>query len=162
MVETINEVFMLLKETIPTSINMNIQIEKDNLMMILGNQTHLHQVIMNIVNNAVDAMGGEGQLDIHLYEISPDDQLFRENPNVEAGTYFRVDITDTGHGIDEATLERIFEPFFTTKEVGKGTGLGLATAHAIMKEHNGEILVESELGKGTTFSLLIPSMKKGA
>jgi signal transduction histidine kinase len=87
----------------------------------------------------------------------PNDAYLHQFPDMSAQQYCRIDITDNGHGMDKDTIERIFEPFYTTKEVGKGTGLGLSIVHSIVKEHKGEIAVISDLGKGTTFTLLLPS-----
>ncbi len=156
LADTINDVLSLLKSTIPASITITFNICTTDSTLILGNQTHLHQVIMNVVNNAVDAMDGEGKIMIQLSKVLAVDPVLKQLPNIAAGNYYKVDISDIGHGMDQDTLERIFEPFFTTKEVGKGTGLGLATAHAIIKEHQGDILVTSQLGQGSTFTLFIP------
>ncbi len=153
--ETIEGVLSLLKPTIPASVAIQSQYMSED-STILGNQTQLHQVIVNLINNAVDAMDGEGSVKINLSRIASSDRIFGQFPNVIKGMYCKIQLTDTGHGMDQMTMERMFEPFFTTKEVGKGTGLGLATVHTIIKEHQGEILVESQLGHGTTFTLLLP------
>lgn len=152
--ETIEGVLGLLRPTIPASVTIQFQATSGGL--ILGNQTQLHQVIVNLINNAVDAMEGEGQVTIHLEEIAPTDKILRQFIKLTEGTYCKITVSDTGHGMDPHTMERIFEPFYTTKEVGKGTGLGLSTVHSIIKEHKGEILVESQLGHGTVFTLLLP------
>lgn len=153
--ETMEGVLSLLKPTIPASVNIQFEaMQADSI--ILGNQTQLHQVIVNLINNAVDAMDGEGNVKITLSHVSSADKIFSQFPNVIKGMYCKIQLSDTGHGMDQTTMERMFEPFFTTKEVGKGTGLGLATVHTIIKEHQGEIVVESQLGHGTTFTLLLP------
>lgn len=151
----LESVLSLLRPAIPASVSINlIGISDDHI--ILGDQTQLHQVIVNIINNAVDAMDGEGTVTIHISRILANDDYLYQFPNIADVNYCKIDISDTGHGMDQTTLERIFEPFFTTKEVGKGTGLGLATVHAIIEEHQGEISVISQLGHGTTFTLLLP------
>ncbi len=152
--ETLEGVLELLRPTIPASVTIDFKSTGD--CSILGNQTQLHQVIVNLINNAVDAMDGEGDVKITLSRVHSSDKIFAQFPNVIKGMYCKIRLSDTGHGMDQTTMERMFEPFFTTKEVGKGTGLGLATVHTIMKEHQGEIAVESQLGRGTTFTLLLP------
>lgn len=152
---TIEGVLSLLRPTIPASVSIEVEGMVDDCK-ILGNQTQLHQVFVNIINNAVDAMDGEGTIKIKFSRIMADDPLLKNFPKVVNSNYCRIDITDSGHGMDQATMQRIFEPFFTTKEVGKGTGLGLATVHAIIQEQQGEIMVTSQLGGGATFTLLLP------
>ncbi len=147
---TIESVLSLLKPTIPASVDLDFQPMPEDCI-ILGDQTELHQVLVNIINNAVDAMDGEGTIIIRINKI--------DTHNKENKKYCKIDIVDTGHGMDHSTIERIFEPFFTTKEVGKGTGLGLSTVHSIITEHQGEITVSSKLGKGSTFTLLLPIYK---
>jgi signal transduction histidine kinase len=154
--ETFLGVLALLKPTIPASVILNFNVKFPKEYWINGNETQLHQVIVNIINNAVDAMEGEGSVTITLSEVLAEDKLLLQFPKKSSTSYCRIDMTDTGHGMDQPTVQRIFEPFFTTKEVGKGTGLGLSTVHAIMEEHQGEILVTSQLGHGTTFTLLLP------
>lgn len=153
--ETLQSVLSLLKPTIPASVVINL-INSDYDYTILGNQTQLHQVIVNIINNAVDAMEDEGTVTIQLSRVLANDDYLKQFPDTVNKNYCKIDISDTGYGMDITTMERIFEPFYTTKEVGKGTGLGLATVHAIIKEHRGEITVKSQLGHGTTFTLLLP------
>jgi len=148
-------VLSLLKPAIPASVSIETQ-GKSKDFDILGNQTQLHQVIVNIINNAVDAMDGEGAIKIQFSRVNATDSFLQQFPNILHHDYCKIDITDTGHGMDQITMERIFEPFYTTKEVGKGTGLGLAMVHGIIKEHEGEITVSSQLGRGTTFTLLLP------
>lgn len=151
----IESVLSLLKPTIPSSVIIDFMSALDD-DVILGDQTQLHQVIVNIINNAVDAMDGEGNISIKVVSVSENDPFLNEFPDLKGNHYYRINISDTGHGMDSHTIERIFEPFYTTKEVGKGTGLGLSTVHAIIQEHLGGITVQSQLGVGTTFSILLP------
>jgi signal transduction histidine kinase len=123
---------------------------------ILGNQTQIHQVLVNLINNAVDAMEGEGTIRIQMSHVEAGDPSLKEFPDTLPQNYCKIEVSDTGHGMDQHTMERIFEPFFTTKEVGKGTGLGLSIVHSIIKEHQGEITVTSQLGNGTVFTILLP------
>ena len=152
----ISSVLSLLRPTIPASVILQCNLNIDDETFIWGDQTQIHQVLVNIINNAVDAMDGEGLITIHVTKITADNPILKQHPEITPDNYCKIDITDTGLGMDEITLERIFEPFFTTKEVGKGTGLGLATVHAIIEEHRGKILVSSELGHGTRFTIFIP------
>ncbi len=156
--ETIEGALSLLKPTIPASVTINYKSVLNQNVRIMGNQTQLHQVMVNIINNAVDAMDSEGTVNIKLSLVPAVDELLKQFPKIKPVNYCRIDISDIGHGMDQTTMERMFEPFFTTKEVGKGTGLGLATVHSIIKEHQGEILVESKLGHGTIFTLLLPEL----
>lgn len=151
---TIEAALALLRPTIPASVL--IRFEPALESTILGNQTQLHQILVNIINNAVDAMDSEGSLTIQMSHILAGDPLLKQFPEALPQNYYKIEIADSGYGMDQATMERIFEPFFTTKEVGKGTGLGLSIVHSIIKEHQGEIFVTSQLGHGTTFTLLLP------
>ncbi len=145
----------LLKPTIPASIHINL-IGLPNDHLILGNQTQLHQVIVNIIINAVDAMEGEGTITLKLSHILARDDYLKQFPDIRDTSYCKIEISDTGHGMDESTIERIFEPFYTTKEVGKGTGLGLAVVHSVINQHQGKMTVSSQLGRGTIFTILLP------
>ena len=105
--------------------------------------SQIQQIFMNLIINAAEAMNGAGQLTLATRFVPADSAV-------------EVEFTDTGHGISDEDLERIFDPFFTTKEVGHGTGLGLAISYGIIKEHKGTISVESQVGKGTTFTVRLP------
>lgn len=153
---TIESALSLIKPTIPASVLVKFTPVD---FYALGNQTQIHQIIVNIVNNAVDAMEGEGEIELKMTVLEADDPLLDELIENHTQRYCKIEISDTGLGMDKKIMDRIFEPFFTTKEVGKGTGLGLSIVHSIIKEHEGEISVESQLGKGTTFTILLPEYK---
>jgi PAS domain S-box-containing protein len=121
----------------------------------------VEQVVMNLAVNARDAMPKGGLLTIKLEPFLVDAERVKDNVKVAPGPFVCLSVTDTGCGMDEATLKHIFEPFFTTKDVGKGTGLGLAAVHGIMAQHKGWVDVESEPGKGSTFKVFFPARTKG-
>jgi two-component system cell cycle sensor histidine kinase/response regulator CckA len=102
-------------------------------------------------------MNSDGKITLELSVIEPDDEILKQLPGLAKSSYCEIKITDTGHGMSPATVERIFEPFFTTKEVGKGSGLGLAIVHAIIEDHQGKISVNSEIGKGSVFTIILPT-----
>jgi signal transduction histidine kinase/HAMP domain-containing protein/ActR/RegA family two-component response regulator len=120
----------------------------------------IEQVIMNLSVNARDAMPDGGRLSIGIDTVTIDEDYVKSHADARAGRFIRLRATDTGMGMDTPTLHRIFEPFFTTKEVGKGTGLGLATVYGIVKQHEGWIEVNSEPHKGATFDVLFPTSEK--
>jgi signal transduction histidine kinase/ActR/RegA family two-component response regulator len=117
----------------------------------------MEQVVMNLALNARDAMPKGGLLTIGIEPVRIDAQRVKGKISARPGQFVCLSVTDTGCGIDKANLKRIFEPFFTTKDVGKGTGLGLATVDGIVAQHKGWVEVESELGKGTTFKVFLPA-----
>src|SRR5207248_1457954 len=121
----------------------------------------MEQLIMNLAINARDAMPKGGQLIISTFTTEIDEGYVLDHAEARAGDFVCLGVSDTGTGMDNATLGRIFEPFFTTKEVGKGTGLGLATVYGIVKLHNGWIEVESRVGMGSTFTVFLPGSKAG-
>jgi PAS domain S-box-containing protein len=116
----------------------------------------MDQILLNLAVNSRDAMPKGGQLRIGTDVVAIDSDYVQHNPEATAGQFVRLTVTDTGCGIPSENLPRIFEPFFTTKEVGKGTGLGLATVYGVVKQHHGWIKVVSEVGKGTTFDIFLP------
>jgi signal transduction histidine kinase/HAMP domain-containing protein/ActR/RegA family two-component response regulator len=125
--------------------------------LVKGDPGMLEQVIMNLAVNARDAMPRGGILTINLFVVEIDAAGAREHPEARPGIFVCLRVSDTGCGMDTATMARIFEPFFTTKEVGKGTGLGLATVYGIVKRHEGWIEVASQVARGTTFDIFLPA-----
>ena len=125
-------------------------------ILIEGDRSMMEQIVLNLVANARDAVlrGGGVWIATEVVDIRPGDPL--EHPEARAGRFVRFSTKDNGCGMDERTLARIFEPFFTTKELGKGTGLGLATVYGAVKQHGGWLQVESEVGVGTTFHIFLP------
>ncbi len=120
------------------------------------------QMLANLCVNARDAIAGIGRLTIRTENVVLGEAECRGKGDLSPGAYVLLSVTDTGEGIDESLLEHIFEPFFTTKEMGKGTGLGLATVFGIVKQNQGGIRVESRKGEGTTFGIFLPAVETGA
>lgn len=154
----IKDLVKVLKQTLPKSINVRSDLESD-LWLIRADATQIHQVLMNLSINARDAMPLGGTLVISAENVHLDETYARVHLDAVPGEYLMISVSDTGAGIAPEIHERIFDPFFTTKEVGKGTGLGLATALTIVRSHNGFINVYSDLGRGTKFSVYIPTAK---
>ncbi len=159
--DMISDLSKLLEGTFPKTIEINLSL-KESLPHVLGDHTQLHQSLINLCVNARDAMidrkdgkPAGGILRI-VTTVTTGDTLVSQISNITSGEYVQVSISDTGIGIDEATLSHMFEPFFTTKEPGKGTGLGLATVYGIIQGHGGFINASSIPGVGTTFSIFLP------
>jgi PAS domain S-box-containing protein len=151
------QVEKLLRRTIPRMIDIQLELSAD-LPEINADPSQVEQVLMNLAVNARDAMTDKGKLTVRTDIVTLDEEYCRLHVEANPGEYVLLEVSDTGHGMDKATVEHIFEPFFTTKEVGRGTGLGLAMVHGIVKQHNGHITVYSEVGKGTTFRVYLPAI----
>ena len=132
------------------------------LPLVHGDAGMLEQVLMNLVVNARDAMPKGGTLSIMLERIEVTRVFIESHPAAREGSFVCLHVTDNGVGMDTTLISRIFEPFFTTKEVGKGTGLGLATVYGIVKQHDGWIEVASEVGQGSKFSVYLPACPEQA
>ena len=130
------------------------------LPLVEGDAGMIEQIIMNLSVNARDAMPNGGKLVIGVNAVTIDDDYVKSHADARVGQFVRLHVSDTGIGMDPSTLHRIFEPFFTTKGIGKGTGLGLATAYGIIKQHEGWIEVKSEPNKGATFDVYFPASGK--
>jgi len=149
------EALKLLRASVPA--NIRIKTELTETPIVLANITAVHQVIMNLGTNAWQAMRDEaGVLKVEMNVLEVDEDFAKTRPDLHPGRYVQLSVSDTGCGMDRATLDRIFEPFFTTKGVGEGTGLGLAVVHGIMKSHDGCVSVYSHPGEGTQFHLYFP------
>jgi CheY-like chemotaxis protein len=152
----VRDAIKLLRSSLPSSVAISSSFDA-HAPMVLADASQLHQVVMNLGTNASHAMrqrGGELTIQVDLVVV--DDELARRRADLRPGRYTRISVKDTGHGMDEATLKRIFEPFFTTKKQGEGTGLGLAVVHGIVRDHDGALSVESQVGGGTTFEVYLP------
>jgi len=131
--------------------------------MVFADPTQLHQIIMNLCTNAAHAMKEKGGiLEVALDDLLIDTSSQEQFPDLSPGGYLKLTVRDTGTGIDPKVISRIFDPFFTTKAPGEGTGMGLSVVHGIVKHYGGKILVSGELGKGATFSVLLPRAEKQA
>lgn len=153
----IKEALKMLRALLPTTLAIEEHIDPE-CGSILADPTNIHQIMVNICTNAFHAMENEkGTLTVNLcrQEIAKEDI---SESNVSPGPFIVLSVRDTGRGMNKEVMARIFEPYFTTKEMDKGSGLGLAVIHGIVKAHNGFIRVESELGQGTTFHVCIPAM----
>jgi CheY-like chemotaxis protein len=152
---------MMLRRVLTENVELCIQTAPD-LGAVKADPVQVEQVLINLVVNARDAMPKGGKLTIATAPREVLSDLGEGESLIRAGTYATLSVSDTGVGMDSETRARIFEPFFTTKDVGKGTGLGLATVYGIIKQSNGQIEVESEPGKGASFRLSLPRVEQEA
>lgn len=152
VVETLN----LLEKVLGSNIEIRANLAPD-LAVVRADPVQVEQVVMNLCINARDAMPEGGSLILDTSNATFDERFCAMQPLAHPGSYAMLSVTDSGTGMDAATLDRIFEPFFTTKEVGKGTGLGLATIYGIVRQHNGFVQVYSEFGLGSTFRVYLPA-----
>ncbi|MCF8077369.1 MAG: PAS domain S-box protein [Desulfotignum sp.] len=156
----VKESLKMLRSTMPTSIEFQENISSEQLV-VNADPTQLQQVIVNLATNAKQAMvEGSGVLTVMVDTVAVESDIQNRYPGMQPGNYVRTMVRDTGSGIPAKNLEKIFEPYFTTKDKGEGTGLGLSVVHGIVKSHHGHITVHSEVGKGTTFQVYLPLIKK--
>jgi two-component system, cell cycle sensor histidine kinase and response regulator CckA len=152
----VRDALKLLRSSLPSSVVMKSSFDVQ-APLVLADPSQVHQVVMNLCTNAAHAMREHGgELALHVDLAVVDEELSRRRPDLRPGRYARIAVSDTGQGMEEATLKRIFEPFFTTKKQGEGTGLGLAVVHGIVSDHDGAITVESQVGRGTKFEVFLP------
>ena len=151
----IDDVNTLLRRLIGEHID--LRIERDIAVgAVKADPNQLEQVLLNLAVNARDAMPGGGVLSIETRAADVDEGYARTHPDLPPGRYVVISVSDTGFGMDEATIGRIFEPFFTTKPAGDGTGLGLAVVYGIIRQSGGHVVVHSQPGKGSTFDIYLP------
>jgi CheY-like chemotaxis protein len=152
------QVERLLRRTIPKMIDIQMDLS-DDLAEVHADPTQVEQVLMNLAVNARDAMPDGGKLTLETKNVALDDEYCRNHAESKPGEYVLLTVSDTGHGMDKATIDHIFEPFYTTKELGRGTGLGLAMVYGIVKQHGGYITCYSEVEHGTTFNVYLPAIE---
>ncbi|OEU74360.1 MAG: hypothetical protein BA864_04950 [Desulfuromonadales bacterium C00003093] len=155
--ETVN----LIRTSLPSTIEIRQDIDAD-CGPVMADPTQIHEIIMNLGTNAYHAMrekGGILWITLRQEEIGSDDLKY--DLDLHSGSYLKLIVEDTGHGIDSNIMEKIFDPYFTTKGVGEGTGMGLSVVHGIVREHGGDIRVYSEPGKGAAFHVYLPLIESG-
>jgi PAS domain S-box-containing protein len=156
----LQEVLKLIRATVPSTIDIQADIPQLPYV-IIGDMTELHQVVMNLCTNSVHAMQDRaGVLRVSLAPVDITAGDVERYHDLKPGGYVRLEVSDTGRGISPDIINRIFDPFFTTKAIDKGTGMGLAVVHGIVRSYGGEITVETAPGKGATFSVLFPRVEE--
>ena len=155
MNKVVEDLAKILSRVIGEDITLDLRLYT-GLGKVVADPGQIEQVLLNLAVNARDAMPGGGYFIIETSMVDLEDDYIDQLAGAKLGPHVLIALTDTGSGIDEDIREHIFDPFFTTKELGKGTGLGLATVYGIIKQHGGQIYVYSELGKGTTFKIYLP------
>ena len=153
LVKEIEDIRKLLLRVSPKSLSIVLDFEQE-VPQIEGDPSEIKNVLMNLCINGIDAMAGDGELTVALKR----EQLSTPTPDLPAGSYVLLRVTDTGEGMSEETLRRAFEPFYTTKPEGKGTGLGLPRVWNIVQQHGGTVEIDSYSGVGTTFNVMFPAL----
>jgi PAS domain S-box-containing protein len=158
----LNETIAGLRKMLDRLISEEIEVQNDldyNLWQIKADKNQIEQVIINLAINARDAMPGGGKLTISTQNMVFNKKMADSIPEIQEGNYVRMDVADTGKGIEEEIRDKIFDPFFTTKGMAEGTGMGLSVVHGIVKKHKGIIKVASKTGEGTIFTVYFPAQK---
>ncbi|WDN90393.1 hypothetical protein BuS5_03364 [Desulfosarcina sp. BuS5] len=154
----VKEALKMLRSSLPTTIEIRTDIKKIN-SSILSDPSQIHQILMNLCTNAAHALpDNKGLLEVSLAEVDIDQDRAAGHTDLQAGRYQKLTVRDNGEGIKPEIMDRIFDPFFTTKGPGKGTGMGLAVIHGIVKRCKGAIIFDSEPGKGTIFQIFFPTV----
>jgi len=156
--ETIRETVDILVRTLGENITIRLDIAP-HLPPVMADHGMMQQIIVNLAVNARDAIGETGNLTISAHPVNFAEKDAAGKPERRPGDFVRLGVADTGAGMDQKTIDHLFEPFFTTKEIGKGSGLGLATVYGMVNQHQGWIEVQSKIGHGTTFHIFIPVAK---
>ncbi|WP_045222697.1 hybrid sensor histidine kinase/response regulator [Desulfonatronum thioautotrophicum] len=154
--QEVRHAVQILERIIPRMITLEVRLEP-LAWALRADPVQIEQVLLNLANNAVDAMPDGGRLTLETMNVILDEHFVRTHPEAAEGRQICLRVTDTGKGMEKETLRHVFDPFFTTKEVGRGTGLGLASVYGIVKSHGGSILCSSEPDQGTTFQLFFPA-----
>jgi two-component system, cell cycle sensor histidine kinase and response regulator CckA len=155
----VKEVAKFLQTTLPDTVDIHLKVQAAG-KAILADPTEIQQILMNLCTNAAQAMAPDGgDIQLSLEETEIDTKAAARITEINPGNYLKLTVSDRGSGIPEDVVDRIFDPFFTTKRVGEGTGLGLSVVHGIVKKYAGAILVESVVGWGTTFQVLLPCLE---
>ncbi|MCF7797370.1 MAG: PAS domain S-box protein [Lentisphaeria bacterium] len=157
--QVVNDLNTMLRRTVREDIQITYKLAPD-LPRVNADPSQIEQVLLNLAGNAQDALADGGFIVIETERVHVEEPLVASGLDIEPGAYVVLSVSDNGHGMNSETLDHIFEPFYTTKERGKGTGLGLATAYGIIKQHNGRILASSEPGVGTTFKVYLPQLEE--
>jgi PAS domain S-box-containing protein len=156
LVTIVKDALKLIRSVTSSHISIKQNLTASPTRAILADPTQMHQVVLNLCINAADAMPDGGVLEISLEEVQVETESRPEQTQLSPGCYLKFTVRDNGTGMPAEIQERIFEPYFTTKQVGKGTGMGLAVVHGVIKDHGGSIAVSSEPGKGTLFEIYLP------
>jgi PAS domain S-box-containing protein len=156
--QTVEQIRRILERTIPKMIDIELHLG-GRLWNVNVDPVQIEQILLNLGTNAADAMPDGGKLVIETENIVLDKEKSHVPLGIKDGNYVLLSVSDSGHGMDQETVEHIFEPFYTTKEIGQGTGLGLASVYGIVKSHDGHITCYSEVGMGTTFKIYLPAVE---
>ncbi|HTJ80478.1 MAG TPA: PAS domain S-box protein, partial [Polyangiaceae bacterium] len=153
---SVPEAVQAIRASLPHGVEVDVRIDAPGLV-VLADETAIHQIVANLVGNAANAMPRGGRIEVRVDRYAERASLLRVQPKLEDGSYARIRVVDAGIGMDSATREHAFEPFFTTRGPREGTGLGLAIVHGLTHELGGTVWLESQLGKGTTVTCLLPT-----